>query len=340
MRKMRGLNQGITHIKQVLGRVALLVLLLEVHIAQGVNNQDLAILRNDALLGAGRPAALRRRRLGCGRARDRGRATAAASLAPTTRRVLVLLGIALLQPAHLAVHGNRPALLVLILLRRRGGRRSRGLGIDAGHVDAEVLAPGGVARKLDVALDKLALALPAHVQREVVGAAAGNEEDAEHGGTETGPVAVVVVLGALPRGEAVGQEVVVAVAAGPAQDVGDDGEAGLALRGALDGGLDLGRGGLFGHADARLGLLVLGLVLLGLCALGGELLADLVGMELARLLLVRLVDVIVARAAGDAEELVEGDVGALVGDQLIADAEDFAVCRDGAILSAGVRTDR
>ena len=196
-----------------------------------------------------------------------------------------------------------------------------------------------MARKLDVALDELALALPAHVQGQVVGAAAGDEEDAEHGGAQAGPVAVVVVLGALPRGEAVGQEVVVAVAAGSAQDVGDDGQAGLALRGALDGRLELGRGGLLGHPDARLGLLVLGLVLLGLGALGGELLADLVGMELARLLLVRLVDVIVARAAGDAEELVEGDIGALVGDQLVADAEDLAVCEDGVCLLGGIRTD-
>jgi len=45
---------------------------------------------------------------------------------------------------------------------------------------------------------------------------------------------------------------------------------------------------------------LLGLVLLDFGALGGELLPDLVGMELGRLLLVRFVDVIETGRAADA----------------------------------------
>jgi hypothetical protein len=50
-------------------------------------------------------------------------------------------------------------------------------------------------------------------------------------------------------------------------------------------------------------------------------------MELPRLLLVRLVDVIVAGRPANAEELVEGDVRPLVGNELVANAENLAVCR-------------
>ncbi len=52
--------------------------------------------------------------------------------------------------------------------------------------------------------------------------------------------------------------------------------------------------------DAWLPLILFGFFLLGLGALGSELLPDLVGMELARLLLVRLVNVIETGRAADA----------------------------------------
>jgi hypothetical protein len=85
--------------------------------------------------------------------------------------------------------------------------------------------------------------------------------------------------------------------------------------------------------DARLALFAFRLVLLRLDALGGELLPDLVRMELARLLLVRLVDVINACRPADFEEVVEGNIRTLVGNKLIANAEDFAVCRASILVS-------
>lgn len=153
--------------------------------------------------------------------------------------------------------------------------------------------------------------------------AAGEQEDAHDHGAEAGPVARVVVLGALPLGEAVAQEVVVALAAGAAEDVGHDGQAGLAVRGALDGGLDLGLGGLLGDFHAALGLLGLGLG--GGGALGGEGLLDLVRVQGAGFLAVGLVDLVLGGGGLDADVVVEGDVGALVGRDLVAKAEDFAV---------------
>jgi hypothetical protein len=57
------------------------------------------------------------------------------------------------------------------------------LPIDTGDVDPEVLAPSGMPRKLDVALNELALPLPAHVERNVVSRATSEEEHAKHGGS-------------------------------------------------------------------------------------------------------------------------------------------------------------
>lgn len=153
-------------------------------------------------------------------------------------------------------------------------------------------------------------------------AAAQGEEDAEHDGAQAGAVPVVVVVGALPRREAIGHKVVVASTPGAFQDVGDDGQAGLSVRSLLDGGLDLGlRGGL---GDVDTGLLVL-LVLFGLGTLGGELLLYLVGVEGTRLLAVGLVDIILGGRGGDAQNIVEGNVGAFEGGDLVTDTEDLAI---------------
>lgn len=113
---------------------------------------------------------------------------------------------------------------------------------------------------------------------------------------------------------------VVAVAAGPAQDVGDEGQAGLALRGLLNGDIDLGLGGWL---DA--GLLIAVLVL-ALGAVGLELALDLVRVQGARLLAVGLGDVVLGCRREDAEDVVEGGRGVgLMGRDLVADAEDFSV---------------
>lgn len=143
--------------------------------------------------------------------------------------------------------------------------------------------------------------------------AAAHDEDAEHDGAEARAVPRVVVVGALPQREAVGQEVVVAVPRRPAQDVCDEGEAGLALRGALDGRLCLGGRGLLGG-------------LAGLCAVVSEVLLHLVRVERARLLAVGAVDVLLRGRGGDAEDVVKGGRGiGLVRRDFIADAEDFSI---------------
>lgn len=287
---------GDTYVKEELAHVPLVVLLLEVDVAEGVDDEDLAVLGDDSLLGA-RGARARRCLHGHGRRApapaglllaDASRAGGAARALPFLAGVLARL--LLLHPALLAVQGDGGLLLLLLLfvggglrLRWRGLRRGRSGGGVVESRDGEVVAPGGVPRELDVALDELALAPPAHVQGDVVEAAAADEQAADEDGAEAGAVPAVVVLGALPGGEAVPEEVVVADAPRAAEDVGDDSEAGLALAGLLDGGLELG----------GLDALALGLdaaLLFG--AVGHDLLAHLVRVQRARLALVRLVDLV------------------------------------------------
>lgn len=262
--------------------VSLFVLLLEIDVAEGVDDEDLAVLGHDSLLGARGPRARGCRCLGHGRRAaaaaglltDASGAGGAAGALPFLAGLLARLP--LLHAALLAVQGDGGLLRLFVVggglrlrLRWRWLWVSSGSGVGGVESrDGEVVAPGGVSGELDVALDELALAPPAHVQGDVVEAAGADEQAAEEDGAEARAVAAVVVLGALPGGEAVLEEVVVAVAAGPAQDVGGDGEAGLALAGLLDGGLELG--GAWGPGD----LDALGLVLLG--ALGHDLLAHLV----------------------------------------------------------------
>lgn len=208
--------------------------MLKVDITQRIHDKHFTVLSNDPLLGARRSATLGSR-LGCGRARGgSGSGNGSGLLATATTPaggllaavfILFLLGVALLHPAHLTVHGDEVSVFIFHHLRwgrrgRRSGNRGRG-GVDAW--DVKVLPPSGMAGKFDVTLDELALALPAHVQGQVVGCAAGEEEDARDGGAQAGAVTVVVVLGALPRGEAVAEKMVVAVAHRATEDVCDDG---------------------------------------------------------------------------------------------------------------------
>lgn len=312
---LRSDKEGRTHIKQELLHIAILVLLLQIHIPQRVNDKHLAVLGNNPLLRAGRSSTLRLR-LGRGTptptSRSRSRSRAPPSPARTSGRILgrFLLGITLLHPAHLAVHGYSPTTIVLIhlsLRRRSSGSRGR-LTIDTG--DAEILAPGRIACIPDIPLDKLLLPFPAHVEREVMRRTTSKDKEPRNHGPETRPIPRVVILGPLPGREAIGDEVIIPLPPGAAQDVGDDAQPSLTVRGALDGGLDLGVGGLFGDVHAVLALLgrLLGL----LCALGGELLLDLVRVEGARLLAVGLVDLVLGGRGRYAEEFVKGYFGAFV----------------------------
>ncbi|EPE05823.1 hypothetical protein F503_08354 [Ophiostoma piceae UAMH 11346] len=315
-----GRAHNLVDVEEELLDLALRVHLLQVDVAQRVDNQDLAVLGRDPSLGARRTS--RRLRSRGGRAAAGSTGTSNTAAAATAGGVTVLgriaLGVALLHAALLAVHSHLLLLSIAAGLLL-GGRSGRGVGADGVQVHAgQLVAPGGLARIADVAVDKLALALPAHVQRQVVDGAADKDKEADHDRAEARAVAVVVVLGALPGREAVGQEVVVAVALGAAQDVGDNAEARLHVRGALHGGTDLARRRLLGDRHAA--------VLLGcLGPLSSQLLLDLVGMERSRLLAVGLVDVVEGRGRRHADKVVEGDVRAEGGGELVAHAEDFAI---------------
>lgn len=286
------------YVEEELLHLAILVGLLQVHVAHGVDDQDLAVLGHDALAGA---------RCAGGGGPGLGRSGALGLLV----RSVLLLAL-LLHAAHLPVQGlGRGGIHVLV-----GRRRA----VQAG--DAQIVAPGGVARELDVAADKVLLALPAHVERQPVAAASDEDEEAGQHGPEPRAEPGVVVAGALPLGEAIVQEVVVALPAGAAQDVGHDSEARKAVAGGLRRGLDLGRGRAL--AAVRAGLAGAGLA-------GDERLLDLVGMQRAGALLVGLVDVVLVRGGRDAEEVVEGDSQALGGLDLIAETEDFLICGGGRV---------
>lgn len=107
------------------------------------------------------------------------------------------------------------------------------------------------------------------------------------------------------------------------QDVSNEGEPRLALRGLLHGGIDLGLRGRLCDVDTGL---LLALVLASLGAIGLELLLNLVRMQRARLLAVGLGNVIMRGRGRDLEDVVECGAGvSFVGGDLVADAEDFTV---------------
>lgn len=250
--------------------VSILVLAFEVDIADRVNNKDLAVLSHDPLATPGRASGTL--------SRSRGRcALRLEGLLPATTTAL-LLRLLLLHAPLSAVGRLRQA--VFFLDRRRS---RHGLCIDTR--DATVSTPGSVPREPDVPSDELGLPLPAHVQREIVDSTTTNQEHTNEDRAKAGAVPVVVVVGTLPQREAVRDEVVVAVAARPTKNVGNQGKARLTVRRLLHSLLDHGsRGGLGGA-----------ILLGGFGVLGSDLLGDLVGVKRAGLLAVGFVDVVLRR---------------------------------------------
>lgn len=131
-------------------------------------------------------------------------------------------------------------------------------------------------------------------------AAAEDEEQPNQHGAQARPEPRVVVSGALPLGEAVLEEMVVALAAGPAEDVGDGVEAGGTFVGFLDGGGDFALRGALVDVDAGLGGFGPGLVR---GAVGDEAALDLVRVQLTRSLAVGLVEFVLVGAGLDTEEI-------------------------------------
>lgn len=115
---------------------------------------------------------------------------------------------------------------------------------------------------------------------------------------------------------------VVSLALGALEEVGNDRQALVAGRDLLQVRIDFLLRGAFGDLDTgRLALLLVVLLVLVDKALAG-----LVGMEPCRLLAVGLVQFVLRCAGLDAKEVVESDIGALCKSNLVADAEDLMVC--------------
>lgn len=114
---------------------------------------------------------------------------------------------------------------------------------------------------------------------------------------------------------------VISLTAGALEDFGDDSEALVGDGGIFDEGVDLALGGGLGDLLALLFVLE--------DALGLEGLARLVRVLLARLLADGLVQLVLRGRGLDAEQIVEGDVGAIVGDDFVAEAEDLVVWMGG-----------
>lgn len=208
-----------TYIKQKLLHLSIVIALLEIHVPNSVNNEDLPILSNNALL----------------RARNTSRRVGGGHL--SLRRLNLLLRLLLLRV--LLLHASLPTVHRLhslgITIRRR---RRLGPRIHTG--DSQSLSPRRASRKLDIPPDKLLLSLPAQVQGEVMSRAADEDEQASKHGAEAGAESRVVVTGALPDREAVGEEMVVARALRALEEFLDEAEAGEAVGGGFGGGVDFG----------------------------------------------------------------------------------------------------
>lgn len=265
-----------THIKEEFVDIALLVFFLKVNVAQRVNHKNLAILSNN-------PLALSRRTLG-GIARLGLALRLAALLARRTSFLTLLLR--LLHTSLPPVYRLRRALLVL---GRRRRRRERHLGSwDAGAT------PSRLAGELDVALDKLDLALPAHVEDDVVHTTTTQQENANHDSPKTRSIPIVIVISPLPQREPIPQKVVIAVPLWAPQNIRNQRQSRLRVACLLDSLVELTFGGLL-RIDALLGLEV-----------GLELLLDLVGVQGAGLGAVGFGDVVNGSGGDNVEDVVEG----------------------------------
>jgi len=130
--------------------------------------------------------------------------------------------------------------------------------------------------------------------------AAEHEEETDEHGAQPGAEPRVVVARAFPLGEAVLEEVVVALAGRAAEDVGDGVEAGGALMRLLDLGGDLALRRALGDMDAGFRGLGSALVPGGV---GDEGALDFVRVEEPRFLAVGLVDVVQVRIGLNPQEV-------------------------------------
>jgi hypothetical protein len=168
---------------------------------------------------------------------------------------------------------------------------------------------------------------PVHVEGDVVDTTAEEDEETDHDRAETGAESLVVVASTTPFGEAVAEEVIVALALRATKDVGHYAETGKASRGLLAESIDLLLRRLLVLVDMDGGLFSL----VGLLDRRGgvvgsdETLTGLVRVQDTGLLLVGGVDVV--KFGLYAEERVEGSIATLVLGNFILETENFVVCQ-------------
>jgi hypothetical protein len=304
-----------TYVKEELALHAVLGLLFQKDVTNRVHNEHLAVLSDNALLSSLRSGS----NCGLNGSADASRACGSHSLDLLALLVFLVHGALLpTVPGHkLFIRGFLVFFLVIPLF-----------GVDwvdsRNALNGSLVTPGGLARVADVALDKLPAAPPAHEEGKVMHASAHDQEHTHENGAEPGTETLVVVAAASPRWEAISQEVVVSLTLRALEHVRNDGQPLIASSDLLEVCVDFLLGGALAHFHAR----CLALLLVVLLVLVDELLAGLVGMKLRRLLAVGLVQLVLRRAGLDSEELVEGDIVALGGGNLVADTEDLMVCLD------------
>ena len=312
-----------TYVKKEFVSLTFLGLLLKVYVANRVDDQDLAVLSDSALLCADRTAGQfsldgSADALVLGLLSESGVAVVLRS-AIGSALPLLLLHSTLLLPVPLHA-------LLFIVGGLRAGSGAIGLTSIKTRDRRHVVSPCCASGALDEALDVLAVVAVVHVEGDIVDGTAEEEEKTNDHGTKTRTVALVVEASASPLGEAIVQEVIVTFPLGTAQDVDDQTEALEAGRSLLGELVDLALGGLLVLVDVGGGLRTgLGVRWLGRAVGSEPIAASLVGVHGARELAVGLCDLIVAGTRLDAGEVVEGDIGSLGGLDLVLEAEDLVV---------------
>lgn len=218
-----------TYIQEEFVKFTLGGALLKVDVADAIDDEDLAILGDGALLCANGTAG----KLRLDRSADSG--------------VLCLFGkgsfgwLGLLCSTLALTLGSTLLLSVPVHSLRfflgRGLRDGSGCGVNAGNT-SDLVTPGDTAGLANVALDKVAVFHPVHVEGNVVDTTTEEDEETDHDRAETRAKSLVVVAGSAPFGEAVTEEVIVALALSTTEDVGDYAETSKASRGFLAESID------------------------------------------------------------------------------------------------------
>jgi hypothetical protein len=218
------------YIQEELVKLTLLGTLLKVDIADAIDDENLAVLSDCALLCTNRTAG----NLSLDRRADSG---VLCLLGNSSSGWLRLLGSTLAITLGSTLLLSVPVHSLRFFLGCGFRDRSR-CGVDTGDA-SDLITPSDTTGLTNVALDKVAVLHPVHVEGNVVDTTAEEDEEADHDRTETRAKSLVVVASTTPFGEAVTEEVVVALALRATKDVGHYAETSEASRGLLAEGIDL-----------------------------------------------------------------------------------------------------